>query len=150
MGERRCRSGREQGSHGQPPGKVVCWLPPSRLQSFIKGNCPLANLLSVPFVSGTYISHKRRITFGGCTTYGLLQSRSKNQAWVHKRTFKHDHLSIIICGEQLDAGIEKASRENYLGKFLIVDLTVTIHIGLTDHLVNLVVGQLLPCKPCDL
>jgi hypothetical protein len=56
----------------------------------------------------------------------------------------------MVRAGQRDAGIEKASRKNYLDEFLIVDLTVTIHISLTDHIVNLLVGQLFPCKPRDL
>lgn len=38
---------------------------------------------------------------------------------------------------------------NYLHEFIIVDLAVTVHIGFADHLINLVVSQLLPYKLCD-
>lgn len=34
-------------------------------------------------------------------------------------------------------------QEIHLHEFFVVDLTVTVHIGLADHLINLVVGQLL-------
>jgi hypothetical protein len=68
---------------------------------------------------------------------------------IQTRSFRQHHLRMVRAG-QWDTGIERASREDYLDEFLVVDLTVTIHIGLTDHLVNLVVRQLFPCKPCDL
>ena len=68
---------------------------------------------------------------------------------IQTRSFSQHHLWMVRAG-QWGAGIEKASRENYLDEFLIVDLTITIYISLADHLGNLVVGQVLPCKPCDL
>ena len=68
---------------------------------------------------------------------------------IRTQSFSQHHLRMVRAGQR-GTGIKKASRENYLYEFIIVDLTVTIHTTLADHLLDLGVGQLLPCKPCDL